>query len=135
MTAIATWPVRAETRLDPGKAAWIAALVLGFVVFRRLALAILGCMIRKIRGSEDPAGARPRTRCTAAAGGAMPSTGNSAFDACRAASQKRLGAVQATFRDFLEPPRKARDQTEFDAFMDKRARRRRDDARAGPAGT
>ena len=46
MTAIATWPGRAESWLDErGKGAWIAAMVLGFILFWPLGLALLAYMI------------------------------------------------------------------------------------------
>jgi len=46
MTAIATWPAAAETWLDErGKPAWIAAMVLGFILFWPVGLALLAYMI------------------------------------------------------------------------------------------
>ena len=46
MSTIAAWPARAETWLDrQGKPAWIIAMVLGFIVFWPIGLALLGYMI------------------------------------------------------------------------------------------
>ncbi|MGY6633803.1 MAG: DUF2852 domain-containing protein [Alkalilacustris sp.] len=126
MTAIATWPARAETWLDDhGRGAWIAAMVLGFIVFWPVGLAILFYMIwgKKMFGSNR------RTRALAGSGLHAP-TGNSAFDAYKADTLKRLEDEQQAFDDFLRRLREAKDKTEFDAFMDERARRRREDTPA-----
>ncbi|MGB7269643.1 MAG: DUF2852 domain-containing protein, partial [Albidovulum sp.] len=46
MSTVTAWPSRAETWLDDrGKGAWIAAMVLGFIVFWPLGLALLAYMI------------------------------------------------------------------------------------------
>lgn len=120
MTAIASWPARAEMWLDDhGKGAWIAAMVLGFILFWPIGLALLFYMIwgKKMFGSKSA------TRT--AIGG---SSGNSAFDAYKAETLKRLEDEQQAFDDFLRRLREAKDKTEFDAFMDERARRRREDS-------
>lgn len=58
------------------------------------------------------------------------STGNSAFDAYKADTLKRLEDEQAAFDAFLKRLREAKDKSEFDAFMDDRAKRRSEEARA-----
>lgn len=49
-----------------------------------------------------------------------PSTGNSAFDAYRAETLKRLEDEHREFIDFLAKLREAKDKAEFDQFMEKR---------------
>lgn len=122
MTAVATWPGRAETWLDErGKGAWIAAMVLGFIVFWPVGLAVLAYMIwgKEMFGKSGKTNRLPRSF--------QQPSGNSAFDAYRSETLKRLEDEQSAFQDFLERLRKAKDQTEFDAFMDERTRRRRDE--------
>lgn len=54
---------------------------------------------------------------------AKPS-GNSAFDAYKADTLKRLEEEQTAFEGFLARLREAKDKQEFDAFMDDRQRSR-----------
>ena len=49
-------------------------------------------------------------------------TGNSAFDAYREDTLKRLEDEQTAFQSFLQRLREAKDKTEFDQFMDERAK-------------
>ena len=49
------------------------------------------------------------------------STGNSAFDAYKADTLRRLEQEQDKFEAFLERLRDAKDKAEFDQFMDERA--------------
>jgi predicted CopG family antitoxin len=125
MTAVATWPGRAETWLDErGKGAWIAAMVLGFIVFWPIGPAILAYMIwgKKMFGKSCA------SRNAMHMGG-FRSSGNTAFDAYKHETLKRLEDEQEAFSSFLERLREAKDKTEFDAFMDERARKRAEDAR------
>lgn len=50
-------------------------------------------------------------------------TGNSAFDAYKADTLRRLEEEQGNFEAFLERLREAKDKAEFDQFMDERAKR------------
>ena len=112
MSTIAAWPARAETWLDrQGKPAWIIAMVLGFIVFWPIGLALLGYMIWSNRMSCS----RTSTRLT----GHAPS-GNSAFDAYKADTLRRLEEEQEQFDSFLQRLRDARDNAEFDQFMAER---------------
>lgn len=131
MTALATWPGRAETWLDQrGKGAWIAAMVAGFIVFWPLGLALLAYMI----WGKQMFGKSFRSNTLHRGFGALSgSSGNAAFDSYKAETLKRLEDEQTAFREFLDRLRRAKDQTEFDAFMDDRARRRRDEAHEAPA--
>ena len=128
MTAVATWPGRAETWLDErGKGAWIAAMVLGFIVFWPVGLAILAYMIWGKQMFGKSCNKNGRNRMHSGYGAPSGTSGNSAFDAYRTETLKRLEDEQTAFQDFLERLRKAKDQTDFDAFMDERTRRRRDE--------
>lgn len=124
MSDVATWPGQAESWLDQrGKGAWIAAMVVGFIVFWPIGLAILAYMIwskRMFNGKSCGVSRRHMNR----------STGNSAFDAYKADTLKRLEDEQAAFDAFLKRLREAKDKSEFDAFMDDRAKRRSEEARA-----
>lgn len=53
---------------------------------------------------------------------AMKPSGNSAFDAYKADTLRRLEDEQASFEQFLERLREAKDKSEFDQFMDERAK-------------
>jgi hypothetical protein len=114
---------RAEAALDHwGKPGWIGAMILGFILAWPVGLAILFYMIWSGRmgkqcNSKWNRGWRSRMQ---------PSpTGNSAFDAYRAETIKRLEEEQTAFEDFLIRLRDAKDKAEFDMFMAER--RRRDD--------
>ena len=58
----------------------------------------------------------------------MKPSGNSAFDAYKNETLRRLESEQEAFEQFLERLREAKDKTEFDQFMDERARRARTEA-------
>ena len=122
MTAITAWPGRAETWLDErGKGAWIAATILGFVVFWPLGLALLAYMIWSKRMFGSCTHRRHRDGEAQRFYRAAP-TGNAAFDAYRDETIRRLEEEQAAFRDFVTRLRAAKDQAEFDQFMTERAR-------------
>ncbi len=126
MSAVATWPGRAESWLDErGKGAWIAAMVLGFIFFWPAGLALLAYMIwskRMFNGSC--AHWRNHSRNHHLHHG-FRSSGNTAFDAYKAETLRRLEDEQGAFEAFLNRLREAKDKTEFDAFMDERAREAR----------
>ncbi|MEM6759191.1 MAG: DUF2852 domain-containing protein [Pseudomonadota bacterium] len=112
------WFTRSERWLDErGKGAWIAAMVFGFIIFWPLGLALLAYMIwskRMFSKSCTPRGLN-RTMTN------MRSSGNSAFDAYKADTLRRLEEEQHNFEAFLERLREAKDKAEFDQFMDERA--------------
>jgi hypothetical protein len=95
LATISEWLGRAERKLDEhGKPAWIAAMVLGFVLVWPVGLAILGYMIWS--------GRMGRMGCDWKTGGAWRtgrSSGNTAFDDYRAATLRRLEEEQAAFGD------------------------------------
>lgn len=56
----------------------------------------------------------------------MTPSGNASFDAYRDQMMNRLEEENTKFQGFLERLRDAKDETEFDSFMDERARVQRD---------
>ncbi|WP_299030827.1 DUF2852 domain-containing protein [uncultured Sulfitobacter sp.] len=123
------WFVRSEQWLDArGKGAWIAAMVLGFIFFWPVGLALLAYMIwsKRMFSKSSRCNGRSMGRQMAMA---RP-TGNTAFDAYKADTLRRLEEEQDSFETFLERLRAAKDKSEFDAFMDERATRKDDTAEA-----
>ena len=114
------WFSQSEAWLDgKGKGAWIAAMVLGFVVFWPVGLALLFYMIWSKRMFKSPCSHRKsRSRHGTSS---MPDTGNSAFDAYKSDTLARLERAQNDFEAFLKRLRDSKDKIEFDAFMDERA--------------
>lgn len=114
------WFSRAEAWLDnKGKGAWIAAMVLGFIFFWPVGLALLAYMIwsKRMFNSSCSGSRRLSPKFTT-----MRSSGNSAFDAYKTETLRRLEEEQENFEAFLKRLRDAKDQAEFDQFMDERAR-------------
>ena len=130
MSSVATWPSQAEDWLDQrGKGAWIAAMVLSFIFFWPLGLVLLAYMIwskRMFTGCSK----RPHTRHQVRH--AFKSSGNSAFDAYKAETLRRLEDEQEAFEAFLQRLRDAKDKSEFDDFMDDRARKAKETKEADP---
>ena len=133
---------------DFGRPAWLILMVLGFIVFWPLGLAILayiiwsgrmGCSARygDVQEWRDRASARwerkrerwerRMSRWGGPGGGHFRQTGNRAFDEYREEALRRLEQEATEFSAFLERLRMAKDRAEFDEFM--RDRRNR------PAGT
>jgi len=123
MSSVATWPSQAEIWLDQrGKGAWIAAMVVGFIVFWPVGLALLAYMIWSKRMFN---GCTKRSHSSNRHGG-FKSSGNSAFDAYKSETLRRLEEEQNSFETFLQRLREAKDKSEFDDFMDERARKARE---------
>ena len=122
-----SWLGRAEDWLDnKGRGAWIAAMVLGFVLFWPVGLALVLYITFTNRWRNDTMfGTR---RCShrghmARQGfNAMRPSGNLAFDAYKAETLRRLEEEQEAFQAFLQRLREAKDKQEFDAFMEDRAK-------------
>lgn len=104
---------------ERGKPAWIVAMILGFVAFWPLGLAILGYMIWSKRMFTGKS-CRQSARYYAAP------TGNVAFDAYREETLKRLEDEHREFLEFLAKLREAKDKAEFDQFMNQRGDRTED---------
>jgi hypothetical protein len=116
---------------DIPKPAWIGLMVLGFILYWPIGLAILAYLLWSGRMScwrQGGAGRwhEQRDRMHDAArrwwGGERPSSGNRAFDEYREETLRRLEDEQREFRDFLDRLRHAKDKAEFDQFMADRRR-------------
>lgn len=125
------WFSRAEAWLDDkGKGAWIAAMVLGFIFFWPVGLALLAYMIWSKRMFNSYCNRSRRMSLNVTT---MRSSGNAAFDAYKTEILRRLEDEQENFEAFLKRLRDAKDKAEFDQFMDDRAktnREQRDSAEA-----
>ncbi|MES0824082.1 DUF2852 domain-containing protein [Ruegeria sp. SCP11] len=123
------WLYRIEAWLDDkGKGAWIAVMVLGFIFFWPVGLALLAYMIWSKRMFSKSCSRRKTWHSHMSA---MKPSGNSAFDAYKADTLARLEREQQDFEAFLRRLREAKDKAEFDQFMDERARENRDEAENG----
>ena len=122
---------RAESWLDErGKGAWIAAMVVSFIFFWPIGLALLAYMIWSKRMFNSSCNAMTHSRSRHIG----KSSGNNAFDAYKAETLRRLEEEQDNFEAFLKRLRDAKDKAEFDQFMDERAKSNATDAEdAGPA--
>jgi hypothetical protein len=132
-TGIMTWPRRVEGWLDArGRLAWIATMVLGFVIAGPLGLGILAYMLWTKKFSTCKQSRHDGAVEWNPRFGRHHNTGNTAFDAYRQDTIKRLEEEQAAFEAFLKRLRDAKDKQEFDSFMDDRAKSNRsadDDSR------
>lgn len=127
---------------EMGKPAWIIAMILGFVVFWPIGLAILGYMIWSGRmgcrsenwskgGRDDWRAMRQEWKDKKREwkqqmrkrwheghdASPMRPSGNAAFDDYKADTLRRLEEEQNEFNDFLANLRKSKDKAEFDQFM------------------
>ncbi len=126
-----------------GRGGWIAAMILGFVLFWPVGLAILfymiwsgrmGCGYNSTWGANSEARwqrkmekmqmkmerwneMRQRFWGSNAGGAGFAPTGNRAFDEYRSETIRRLEDEAREFKDFLERLRHAKDKAEFDQFM------------------
>lgn len=120
---------------DYGKPAWIAVMVLGFVLFWPVGLAILAYLLwsgRMTCGWHGRHGrwhnrfadkfdrARSRVEDEVRGFSRGYTSGNQAFDDYREATLRRLEEEEREFRDFLTKLRQAKDKAEFDQFMTER---------------
>ncbi|NBB98181.1 MAG: DUF2852 domain-containing protein [Alphaproteobacteria bacterium] len=119
LTAPSNWFRRAELWLDGfGKPGWIAAMVLGFILFWPIGLALLAYMIWGKNMFTSSCKTSKRLN------GVHASSGNTAFDAYKADTLRRLEDEQADFDAFLGRLRAAKDKAEFDAFMSENRKQR-----------
>lgn len=106
-----------------GKPAWIALMVVSFIVFWPIGLALLGYLIWSGRlgckgGYQDMFKARGRWHGPCGAPWKRSeSSGNAAFDEYKADTLRRLEEEQDEFMAFLDRLRQAKDKAEFDQFM------------------
>ena len=132
-----------------GRPAWIVLMILGFMVWWPLGLAVLAFLIGSGRmGCWGPHSAerwqhkmdrmqrRMQEKMQRMQGGGgfwggpaySQSSGNRAFDDYRAETLRRLEEEQREFREFLDRLRFAKDKTEFDQFMAERRNRQMPDS-------
>jgi predicted CopG family antitoxin len=117
------WFARSEAWLDSkGKGAWIAAMVLGFIFAWPVGLALLFYMIWSKRMFNRSCRNSSRHQSARHGFSAMRASGNTAFDAYKEDTLRRLEDEQTSFEDFLQRLRDAKDKAEFDQFMDDRAK-------------
>jgi len=108
---------------DYGKPAWIATMVLAFILFWPAGLAVLAYLIGSGRMTAWRMEHRPFGRWYGPCGGRRAgrgfqhSSGNSAFDDYRTETLRRLEDEQREFAEFLDQLRRAKDKAEFDDFM------------------
>jgi len=136
---------------DIGKPAWIAVVVLGFVVFWPLGFVALGYMIgsrrmgcwmghggygpqrwqehmdrfqQRMQDRMERTQRRMQEKAARWAGAHhQESSGNRAFDDYRTETLHRLEEEQREFMEFLDRLRHAKDKAEFDQFMSERRAR------------
>ena len=138
---------------DFGRPAWIALMVIGFIVFWPIGLAILayliwsgrmGCGWHGTRNDIEGWRQRATDRVNRAAerwerkrerweqrmehwrghrDHGLRPSGNHAFDEYREEALRRLEEEATEFREFLERLRAAKDRAEFDDFMRERRNR------------
>ena len=121
---------------------WIVALVLGFIWWWPVGLAVLAYLAGsgRLRGRFGPGrwhnmapggnangadaqrGAWPPWGMCAQRRDEPPPSGNAAFDEYRTETLRRLEEEQREFLAYLERLRRARDKAEFDQFMAERRR-------------
>ena len=127
-----------------GKPAWIILMILAFVWWWPLGLAILAFLIGSGRmGCWNHNGMsrwqNKMDRMQAKMDGmrgcdwwSSSSSGNRAFDEYRTETLKRLEEEQREFKEFLERLRFAKDRAEFDQFMNERRDRPHDETPPPP---
>ena len=127
---------------DIGRPAWIALMVVSFILFWPAGLVVLGFLLGSGRMGcwTHNRGERWQTRMERmqqrmqeraqrwcgpqwAGARAAASSGNWAFDEYRAETLRRLEEEQRQFTDYLERLRHAKDKAEFDQFMAEMRRR------------
>ena len=135
-----------QTLDDFGRPAWLAAMILGFIVFWPAGLAILAYMLWSGRMNCGWHGGRSRWESRMAErferarsrvedevrnfGRGAYTSGNKAFDDYRESTLKRLEEEEREFRAFLDKLRQAKDKSEFDQFMSERRNRPESDVGA-----
>ena len=97
-----------------GKLAWIGLMVLAFVLFWPIGLALLFFLLGSGRLSNGKLPLRYQY--------VSRKTGNTAFDKYKAETIQQLETEREEFLAFMQRLRDARDQEEFDQFMKERGK-------------
>src|SRR5258707_6290044 len=129
---------------DIGKPAWIALMIVGFLVWWPVGLVVLGYLIgsgrmgcwmhgrqdrwqrrmdRMQQGMERMQQAAGSWGCGWCGPNRQASSADRAFDEYRAETLRRLEDEQRDFFEFLNRLRHAKDKAEFDQFMAERGHR------------
>lgn len=111
-------PSAASFLEDLPKGAWIAIMVLSFILFWPAGLAVLFYLVWS--GKMQTWKKEHGFGCSSSSFRRHGSTGNSAFDAYRDETLKRMEEERKAFGEFMEKLRRAKDQQEFDQFMAER---------------
>jgi hypothetical protein len=119
-----------------GKSAWVALMILGFLMWWPLGLVTLAFVIGsgRMTSSGSMAGlyrADP-VRTAGTWWRPSPQSGNRAFDQYRQETLRRLEEEQREFQEFLTRLRMAKDKAEFDQFMAERRTRSGSTSRDSP---
>lgn len=131
-------------RIDSmGRPAWIALMVVSFIIFWPAGLAVLTFLLWSGRmncgkrgfGRWQERWQRRREEWTGSWQGPKHSSGNAAFDEYRSDTLRRLEDEEKEFHDFLARLRQAKDRAEFDQFMTDRRRNPKPESSPGaPSG-
>jgi hypothetical protein len=114
---------------DIGKPAWIALMILGFIFFWPVGLAVLafliwsgrmGCWKHRGHGRWHNEGIHEAASRWLGGERRQATSGNRAFDDYRADTLRRLEEEQREFLAFLDRLRFAKDKAEFDQFLAER---------------
>lgn len=132
---------------DVGKPAWIALMIVSFIVFWPAGFLVLGFLIgsgrmgcwtanrgerwqRRMERMQQRMQERAAQWCGPGWGNqgwnsraAGPTSGNRAFDEYRTETLRRLEEEERQFKEFLDRLRQAKDKAEFDQFMAEMRRR------------
>lgn len=129
------WLRGIERKLDEyGAGAWVAAALVGLIVFAPIGLLIIFYIfwsgrMGRMRGWGGCRKARGR------AGMMFTSSGNAAFDSYREETMRRLEEEREAFDTFMQRLREAKDKAEFEQFMAERARGGGSQTQGGPTPT
>jgi len=128
-------PARIEAWLDEhGRGAWIAAIVLGFIAFWPLGLALLLWMLWRGKAGSRSGGCRSRSRKASTFNNAAFNNAafdNAAFAAHHEETLRRLDEDARAFEEHLRAQAAERDREAFEAFM----RSRNDEATPASGST
>ena len=133
---------------DFGRPAWIALMIVSFILFWPVGLVVLGFLVgsgrmgcgtmygsaerwqRRMERMQQRMQQRAARWCGPGWGNqgwnsrpAGPSSGNRAFDEYRTETLRRLEEEERQFKEFLDRLRQAKDKVEFDQFMAEMRRR------------
>ncbi len=100
---------------ERGPMAWLAAMILAFIFIWPIGLALLFYMIWSNRMCRSSHHADRAFRHAF-----HKTSGNTVFDTYRDETMKRLEDEQSAFHSFMHRLRTAKDQSEFDMFMNQR---------------